>query len=126
MEMQDKKRKDKGGRPRVENKKDKVLPVRCSAADIKEIREKAEAANITVSVYMREMALKGEITTHIKVLPKEVLQLTGTLNHLAANLNQIAKKRNGIEELTMEERKQLSQQSIEVKQLALLIKSYFL
>jgi hypothetical protein len=123
--MQDEKGKNKGGRPPVNKKKSKVVPVRCSMEDIKDIREKAALASITVSEYMREMALKGEITTRIRAFPQEVLQLTGTLNHLAANLNQIAKKRNGIEELTMEERKQLSQQSVEVKHLALLIKSYF-
>jgi len=48
--------------------------------------------------------------------------MTGTLNHLAANLNQIAKKRNGLEELNAIERASLNVQSIEVKQLTKLIK----
>lgn len=57
-------------------------------------------------------------------LPKEILQFTGTLNHLAANLNQIAKKRNQLDELNALERAQLQQLSTMVKQLAMDIKNH--
>ena len=59
-----------------------------------------------------------------KAIPKEVLQLTGTLNHLAPNLNQIAKKRNGIEQLNAFERAGLQVQSGDLKRLAEEIKNY--
>ncbi|EOR95365.1 hypothetical protein ADIARSV_1477 [Arcticibacter svalbardensis MN12-7] len=68
------------------------------------------------------MGLAGKINQQNKALSKEILTMTGTLNHLAANLNQIAKKRNGQEELNAIERARLNVQSIEVKQLAILIK----
>ncbi len=70
------------------------------------------------------MGLTGKIDKRKNVLPKEVLQFTGTLNHTAANLNQIAKKRNGIEELSVLERADLKIQSGEVKRIAEQIKNY--
>jgi hypothetical protein len=57
------------------------------------------------------MGLTGKIDRREKALPKEVLELTGTLNHMAANLNQIAKKRNGVEELNALDRATLKVQS---------------
>jgi hypothetical protein len=73
---------------------------------------------------MREISLSGHIDRREIVFPKEVLQLAGTLNHLAANLNQIAKKRNGIEELNALERATLQIQSRDLKRLAEDIKNY--
>jgi hypothetical protein len=60
-----------------------------------------------------------------KVLPKEVLQLSATLNHMAANLNQVAKKRNSLDELNAIERAELNQLSRQVKELAGEIKNHF-
>ena len=71
------------------------------------------------------MGLSGKIDRREKVLPKEVLQLIGTLNHTSANLNQIAKKRNGIEPLTAFDRAELLVQSADLKQLAETIKNYY-
>lgn len=68
--------------------------------------------------------MKGQAVSKIKALPAEVLQLTGTLNHLAANLNQIAKKRNGIEQLDALERASLEVQSRDLKRPAEAIKNY--
>ena len=68
---------------------------------------------------------RGNIDRRERALPKEVLQLTGTLNHRAANFNQIAKKRNGIDELDAFERAELMVQSGQVKRLAEEIKSHF-
>lgn len=68
--------------------------------------------------------MKGQAVSKIKVLPQEVLQLTGTLNHLAANLNKIAKKRNGIEQLNALERASLEVQSRDLKRLVETIKNY--
>jgi hypothetical protein len=88
------------------------------------LREKAKILGLTVSEYLRETGLKGQAVSKIKTLPAEVLQLTGTLNHLAANLNQIAKKRNGIEQLDALERAGLEVQSRDLKGLAETIKNY--
>ena len=116
--------KNKGGRPKKAIKKNQVLSVKCSLVDRKVIAAKAKMANCSVSEYLLIMGLTGKIDMRIKALPKEVLQLTGAINHMAASLNQIAKKRNGIEELTVLERADLKILSIEVKRATELIKNY--
>ncbi len=115
---------NKGGRPRNPVKKDQLLGVKCSLIERKVIEGKAKLANLSVSEYLRTMGVIGKIDRLEKSIPKEVLQLTGTLNHLAANLNQIAKKRNGIEELNALERAGLQVQSGVLKKLAEQIKNY--
>lgn len=117
-------RKNKGGRPAKEVKQDHFIGVKCTLIEKTLLLEKAKILGLTVSEYLRESGLKGQAVSKIKVLPQEVLQLTGTLNHLAANLNQIAKKRNGIEQLDALERAGLEVQSRDLKRLAEAIKNY--
>jgi len=115
--------KNKGGRPKKNIKKDYKVSVRCSLIQRKAIQAKAKAANFSVSEYLLKMGLTGKIDRQEKVLPKEILKFTGTLNHLAGNLNQIAKKRNGIEPLTAFDRADLLVQSGTLKQLSESIKN---
>jgi hypothetical protein len=124
MEQQEKQTKSKGGRHKKAVKKDQLISVKCSSYERRVIVGKAKSANVTTSEYMREIALAGKIDRREKALPPEVLQLSAMLNHMAANLNQIAKKRNGIEELTALERANLKVQSAELKHLAAKIKSH--
>jgi hypothetical protein len=124
MEEVKKTTRNKGGRPKKAIKKDQLLAVKCSLFERKAIEARAKSAGLSISEYLREMAMTGKIEIREKALPKEVLALSGTLNHLAANLNQIAKKRNGIDELNAMERATLKVQSGEVKDVAKLIKSY--
>jgi hypothetical protein len=123
MEKQGTTTRNKGGRPKKAIKKDQLLAVKCSRFERRAIEAKAKSANLTVSEYLREIALTGKIERREKALPKEVLELTGTLNHMAANLNQIAKKRNGVEELNALERAVLKVLSGEVKDIAAHIKT---
>ena len=53
-----------------------------------------------------------------------MLELKGMLNHVAANLNQIARKRNRNEELNAMERALLNQQGRELKGLTDKIDNY--
>ena len=115
-------KRNKGGRPLKSVKRDQLIALKCTLYEKKVIASKAKLANLTISEYLRELGLKGKINQQNKALSKEVLYMTGTLNHLAANLNQIAKKRNSLDELNPLERARLNVQSIEVKQLAALIK----
>ena len=117
--------KNKGGRPKKVIKKDQLLNLKCTLIDRRVIKAKAKQANLSVSEYLLKMALSGKIDRRDKTLPKEVLQLTGTLNHLAANMNQIAKKRNGIDELNAFERAELMVQSGQVKRHGEEIKNHF-
>lgn len=116
--------KNKGGRPSKEVRQDNFIGVKCSLMEKNLLQRKAKILGLTLSEYLRESGLKGQAVSKIKALPQEVLQITGTLNHLAANLNQIAKKRNGIEQLDALERASLEVQSRDLKRLADAIKSY--
>jgi hypothetical protein len=101
-----------------------LLGVKCSLVERKAIEVRAKSVNLSVSEYLRKMGLTGKIDRREKAFPKEVLLLTGTLNHLAANLNQIAHKRNRQEELNAVERAVLQDDAATVRQLAKDIKSY--
>jgi hypothetical protein len=99
MEELEKKLKNKGGRPIKAIKKSRVLTLKCSNYERMIIQAKAKKVNLTLSEYLREMALSGKVSLQGKALPKEVLEMTGTLNHMAANLNQLAKKSNSVTEV---------------------------
>ena len=116
--------KNKGGRPKKAVKRDQLVAIKCTLYERKVIEARAKSANLSVSEYLREIGLTGKIDRRNKALPKEVLSFTAMLNHMAANLNQIAKKRNGIDELSPLERAELKVQSGQVKEVAAQIKSY--
>lgn len=124
MEQANRPRYNKGGRPLKAVKRDQQITVSCTLLERKAIEHKAGSVGLTNSEYLREMGLSGKIDRLNKVLPREVLQLTGTLNHTAANLNQIARKRNSMDELNAIERAELNQLSRQVKELAGEIKNY--
>jgi len=117
-------KRNKGGRPVKPIKRNQLLGVKCSFIEKKTIQVKAKYAGLTVSEFLRNLGLGCKVDRPKMTLPKEILQFTGTLNHLAANLNQIAKKRNQLDELNALERAQLQQLSTMVKQLAMDIKNH--
>ena len=101
-----------------------MLGLKCTATERFIIEAKAKTAMLSVSEFLRTLALKGQVDRKQKVLPKEVLFLTAMLNHVAANLNQVAKKRNSNDELNALERAELQYLSGQFKQLAKDIKDY--
>jgi hypothetical protein len=114
----------KGGRPKKVVKRDQLLAVKCTLLERTAIEYKAKSVGLTKSEYLRTMAMTGKIDRLTKVLPKEVLQLSGTLNHLAANMNQVAKKLNSNEFLTSLDRAGLEVDALTIKKLAQDIKTY--
>lgn len=114
----------RGGRPKQAVCRDQQLAVMCTHAERKIIEDKAKATGISNSEFLRTLGLKGQVDRKIKVLPKEILLFTATLNHLAANINQVAKKRNNLDELNAIERAELNHLSGQIKQLAIDIKNY--
>lgn len=117
--------RNKGGRPTKEIKRNKLLGVKCNSLEKFMIKANAKNSGLTVSEYLRELGINRKIGMPKIIVPKEILQFTGTLNHMAANLNQIAKKRNQLDELNALERAQLNQLSLSVKQLTKDIKNHF-
>ncbi|OAQ38010.1 mobilization protein [Pedobacter psychrophilus] len=116
-------KRNKGGRPRKKIKKECYITIKCTLYEKKVIEGKAKSIQLNTSEYLRELGLTGKINQQNKALSKEILSMTGTLNHLAANLNQIAKKRNSEEQLNPVERAFLNVQSRELNGLAILIKN---
>lgn len=115
----------KGGRPKKVIKRDQQLAVMCTMVERFVIVSKAEKLQIPVSNYLREMGLKGQVNLKQKAIPKEILLISGTLNHVAANLNQIAKKRNQHEELNALERAQLQSLRTELNSIAAILKEHY-
>jgi hypothetical protein len=116
---------NKGGRPKKRVRLDQKISVMCTRFDLITIRFYAKEINTTVSEYLRDLGLKRQVGRSAKVLPKEVLQLIGTLNHMAANLNQVAYKRNRGDELNALERAELMVLSGQIKELAKTVKEAF-
>jgi peptidoglycan hydrolase CwlO-like protein len=96
----------------------------CTPDERKIIEEKAKDFGISNSEFLRSLGLKGQVDRKMKVLPKEILLFTATLNHLAANMNQVAKKRNSLDELNALERAELNHLSEQIKRLAKDIKNF--
>lgn len=117
-------KKNKGGRPRKQIKRNEQLAVMCTMEERKIIETKAKSVNVSISEFLRTLALDRQVDRKIRVLPKEVLIFSATLNHLAANMNQIAKKRNQNDDLGAIERAGLTVLSNEIKKLATDIKNF--
>lgn len=124
MEQEITHRRTKGGRPKKVNKRSIALTVKCNAAEQILIASKAKQAGITVSEYLRTLGINGKIDRQIKSLPQEVLLFTATLNHLAANVNQIAKKCNSNQQLSTVEKMELEMLPFKIEQLTNEIKNY--
>lgn len=124
MTQSEMKQRNKGGRPSKEIKKNIILTLKCSAVEKMVITQKAKELNRNISEYIREICLNGQADRRVKVLPAEVLALSGTLNHIAANINQIAWKHNKDEILSLEERVNLQRLAPVLKEIAVDIKNY--
>jgi hypothetical protein len=115
----------KGGRPTKAVKKNRTVTLKCSGYERMIIQAKAKKSNCSVSEYLRELAIKWKIDNQVKTLPREVLDLTGMLNHAVANLNQITRKINSIpEKLSIIDLVELRKLMLELKELATRIKAY--
>jgi len=124
MEQQGKHSRSKGGRPKKAVKRDQLLGVRCTLIERRAIEARAKSVQMTVSEYLRKIGLAGKIDRSERTIPREVLQFTATLNHLAANMNQVARKRNRDESLNAIERATLQIDANAIQQLAKDVKSY--
>ena len=118
------KTKNKGGRPKKLIRRNEQLAVMCTLVERKVIEYKAKAANVSISEYLRTLGLKGQVDMKIKALPKEILEFKGTLNHMAANLNQVARKTNREESFNDMERDEFMMLTKEIQELIKKIKSH--
>lgn len=116
------KSRNKGGRPRAAQKRDQQLAVMCTREERELIEQKARASSLPVSAWLRTVALGEQTASHKRTIPKEILLLSATLNHTAANINQLTKKHNQYQLFSDAEITMLNQFITELKQLAMQIK----
>lgn len=116
--------RNKGGRPRKAERRDQLIAVKCSVAERRIIQQKAMSVRLSVSEFLREIALNGKVVSHKRSIPAEVLALTGSLNSNGALLNQIAKARNNMESLTIKQQAELFFLAKDLQMLAADIKKY--
>jgi hypothetical protein len=117
--------KNRGGRPKKMSRRTFRLRVACNKDELSIIKEKAEQTQISVSEFLRTAATGSHIDIRKnKTLPKEVLQMTARLNHLAANINSLAYKNNRAENFNAIERAELKYLAAQVQQLTNEIKNY--
>ncbi|RKR84517.1 hypothetical protein BDD43_4757 [Mucilaginibacter gracilis] len=100
---------NKGGRPSVPHKRRSSVSVMCTLIEKKIIEANAKRVGMNPSVFLRNLGLNTRIEVRVKTLPKPVMEMRGTLNHIAANLNQIARRRNRGDDLNAMERALLDQ-----------------
>jgi len=115
---------NKGGRPKSSHKKSEALSVMCNLLEKKIIQANARNVGKTVSVFLRDLGLHNRAVSKVRTLPRSVLQLTGMLNHIAANINQLAKKRNQGNDLNGMERALLNQEIRSLQTLVRDIKNF--
>lgn len=115
---------NKGGRPPKKIKRDQHVTFKCSLLERKIMERKARSIYLTLSEYLRDLGLKGNVNIRIKTLPREDLELRAELYHLASSLNQIALRHNRGDVLSPLERINLNRLAEEIRSLAGQIKSY--
>ena len=118
------KTRNKGGRPKKIIKRDEQLAVMCTLVERKAIEYKARILNMSISEFLRTLGTDGQVGRKINTLPKEVLQRIGTLNHMAANLNQVAKKKNSDEPFNDMERDEFLKLSKDIREFVKQIRNY--
>ena len=110
------------GRPKKKDLRSQFVAVKCTIEEKKCIVNKAKLLHVSMSQYLREGGISGQI--NIKRVPKEILELKGMLYSLAANVNQLAKKRNQGLDLNAFERAALTTLVTSIKALLSDIKIY--
>jgi hypothetical protein len=125
MQAQKNRTGSKGGRPKKVVKRNYSLTVKCNIIERKVIERKAKDTDLTVSKYLRDLGLNGKIDRPKKVVPLEILEYKGILNHLAANFNQVTRKVNCNQPLLEGDVSILFQVPIEIKRHIEKVEKYF-
>jgi hypothetical protein len=89
MESEAEQMKHGGGRPKQAIKKDTVTGVRFSKLEHFVVKQKAAKAGLGISVYIRQMALNGQVVAR---LSNEERQFVRAALGIANNLNQLTIK----------------------------------
>lgn len=91
IETKNRKKKNKGGRPKAKVRREKILRIRISTSELFIIRSKARDAGMRVSTWIRQTSRSAQI---IPRWTAEQMQLLRVLSGIANNLNQLARQAN--------------------------------
>jgi hypothetical protein len=89
MKNEEAKKKHSVGRPKKDVKKQVVTAVRFTKTEYFVVKQKASKAGLRVTVYIRQMALQGQV---ISKMNDEERQFVRDLVGMSNNINQLAKK----------------------------------
>ena len=89
MKIEETRKKHLGGRPKKDVKKQVVTAVRFAKTEYFVVKQKALKAGLRVTVYIRLMALKGQVNAKMN---EEERQFVRELIRMSNNINQLAKK----------------------------------
>lgn len=81
------------------DKRDRTLLIRLNSDEYEVIQKKAEKMNIRVAVYVRQMAVQGQLVTYNLA---DFRETTRPFRSIGNELNQIAKKANETGQVTAE------------------------
>ena len=112
----------KSNRPKKLVLKNRILSLKCSNNEEEEIRRKAALYQLPISVFLRECALKNKV--QIRTLPSQVVLLQTRINQICSLVNQLARKKNRNEQLTVIERSELSSIVEELHEMVITIRKY--
>src|SRR5690349_18820307 len=79
----------RGGRPKKDEKRESETGIRFTKREYAILKEKATKAGMTMTTYIRQMALKGEVITRTN---EEERHFYRQLSGMSENLNQLTKK----------------------------------
>lgn len=88
MERLEQRPKGKGGRPAKAVRKEKQFSLRFTEAEFATVKEKAANAGFTFTMYLRKMALTGQVKARQN---DDERQAVKQLIAMASNINQMAK-----------------------------------
>ena len=85
-----KQQRGSGGRPKQAVKREVITGVQFTKAEYFLVRHKASKAGLKITLYIREMALNGEVK--VTKIDEEERQFVRQLIGMSNNLNQLAKR----------------------------------
>jgi len=108
---QQRKGKNEGtpGRPFAAIPHNKFIKARVSSMELLVIKQKASSCQMSLTDFIRAGVLNAKIEVFKRELPREALKSLAILSNLGSNINQIAKKHNIGDALTVQDRYSLLQ-----------------
>lgn len=104
----------KKGRPKSAVPRNRWVKSRVNSSELVLIKQKAKDCNLSISDLIKAALFKCKVVVWRKELPPESKKLLALLANLSNNLNQISKKHNIGDAITLDDRLSLLQLKVEL------------